>query len=179
MKKFMVIMVALIAIVGGVCFAGTHYFVKTSDGIKMYPKSEFSLSGTYVDMNNMSFLGLRDHIDLVTVMASKGDFVYVPGGATLEKLAEAGQNVVDAVNKFDSEYQISSNLKEIERIGINNWQQANNQYDISGKVGQAVNNLQNQVNQLNNQYDISGKAEQAANNLQNAANQLNNWLKSK
>jgi hypothetical protein len=155
MKKLVLVILILAIIGGGIYAAGTYYFVNTSDGIKIYPKSEFTLSKTYVNMNNMSFVELRHYVDLVGVMAEQGDLEYVPGGETLEKLAGMGESVADAVTKFDSEYQISNSLNEIERIGLDKWEAANNQ------------------------YDISGKAEQAADYIQNAANQLNNWLKSK
>jgi hypothetical protein len=155
MKGFVITALVLGVVGVGVWFAGTHYVVNTSDGIKTYPKSDFNLGGTYVDMNSMSFIGLRNHVDLVEAMVTAGDLGYVPGGKTLEKVAGMGQSVVDAVSKFDSEYKVTSSLNEIGRIGENKWSAADSK------------------------YDISGKAQKAADYMQGAASQFNGWLKSK
>ena len=134
MKGFVIAVLFLGVIGTGVYVAGTNYFVNTEDGIKRYSKSQFTLTEIYVDMNTMSFLELWNHVDLVSVMAREGDLEYVPGGKTLEAFGRAGQSVIDAVERFDSEFQITDSLREIERIGQEKYEALDETYDIEGKA---------------------------------------------
>lgn len=67
----LVVVIMLIAIV---CYLmATNYVVKTSDGIKLYPKGKFSFSELYTDMTTINFFELRHHKELVSVMVSHND----------------------------------------------------------------------------------------------------------
>ncbi|XWN37863.1 MAG: hypothetical protein ROO71_02825 [Balneola sp.] len=57
--------------------------VKTKYGYKVYPKTAFSFDDIYVDMNKMSFLGLRKHPNLFKTMVLEGDTELLPGGQHL------------------------------------------------------------------------------------------------
>jgi hypothetical protein len=151
----MLIMIALIG-VGGM-FIGTHHIVNTRDGIKVYPRARFGLSSPYVDMTSMSFLGLRHHRDVVQAMVVAGDLEYVPGGPTLLRIAEVGDDVMNAISKFDSETQVSAHLLEFSEKASNTFSEVDQQYNISGHAADVVA----KASELDAQYDISGRAADA------------------
>jgi len=178
MKTCVIIILLLCVIGAGFYFAGSRYIVKTSDGIKTYPKGEFGMSDTYVDMTKMSFIDLRQHMDLAKEMTNQGDIDYIPGGPEIKKMAEMGIGVADTITKFDSEYKLSSSLNEIGRIGFEKWEAANEKYNIDDKVIKTGQYLEDQANQLNEKYNVDDKINQAGQYLEQKGIQLNDWLKS-
>nr|VFK44653.1 MAG: hypothetical protein BECKTC1821E_GA0114239_103813 [Candidatus Kentron sp. TC]VFK54120.1 MAG: hypothetical protein BECKTC1821F_GA0114240_100417 [Candidatus Kentron sp. TC] len=152
-KGVALVFLLMITIGVGAWFAGTHHVVNTRSGIKVYLKRDFSFNQSYVDMQSISFTDLRYHKDVVEVMANHGDLAYVPGGESLIAAARAGQSITEAVNRFDNEYQLSSSLREMNRIGNEKYQD------------------------LDRQYDISGKAEKIGDYMQDKAQKFNKWLK--
>ena len=152
-----ILLIALFVIVMGVIiwFAGTHYVVNTRSGIKIYPKSEFTFTDVYVDMRNMPFTELRRHKELVIVMIEHGDIMDLPGGDILEKVADAGKSVMDAINRFDDEYQVSEYINEIIRAGKEMYQE------------------------IDEKYGISDKAEEVKEYVEDATQKLNDWIKSR
>lgn len=159
MKGLVITLVLLIVFGSGIYVAGKYHFVNTRDGIKVYHKDNFTFAETYVDMKNMSFIELRNHLSVVKVMANAGDLRYIPGGQTLEKIGKVGIAVTEAVTKFDDEYHVSSSLKEIERIGLNKYRSLDEKYDITNKAEKA--------------------SEIITEKTKGAAEKLNNWLKTK
>lgn len=176
MIKAIFVIALLIVVGGGVYYAGTKHFVKTSDGIKTYDKDGFTLSDTYVDMTDMSFIELRNHVDVVEVMASEGDLEYVPGGTTLTKIARAGENVIDAVNTFDDEYQISKSLDDMENLGREKYRELDKEYDITRKAKRAERIGREKYRELDKEYDISGNAERIGKDVSDG---VNKWLSGK
>jgi len=142
-------LIILIGLGIAIYFGGTYHFVNTRDGIKVYPKRSFTFQETYVDMKNMSFGELRHHKDVLWVMANNGDLEYVPGGETLIKVIETGHNLMEAVNNFDNEYQISSSIQEIGRIGKEKYEEIDEQYDVSGKIDKAKEVAKDLADQFN------------------------------
>ncbi|MFH1324367.1 MAG: hypothetical protein ABIH64_03910 [Nanoarchaeota archaeon] len=147
--------VILIFLCGFLYFALACHIVSTSAGIKIYPKRELTLKDTYVDMTRLSFIDLRRHTSVVSVMAEHNDLEYVPGGTSLLKFKQAGRNVTDAVNRFDNEYQISNSAKEIGRISRRKYEE------------------------LDERYDIEGKTERAREAVKGGARRFNEWLKNR
>ena len=147
-------LILLLCVAGIAGYVGMHHFVNTHDGMKVYPKNSFSFKDTYVDMRKVSFVALREHSDVVSVMAAHDDLRLLPGGEALERVAEMGEKVVDVLQRVDNEYEISSSLQEIGRI--------------SGE----------KYRELDREYDISGKAEQAADVISDQAEKANRWLQS-
>ncbi|MBU4228108.1 hypothetical protein KJ987_07645 [bacterium] len=142
----------LIIIIGigiAIYFAGTNHFVNTRSGIKMYPKSSFTFEETYVDMKSMSFGELRHHKDVLWVMANNGDLEYVPGGEALIEFVRAGNSLMNAVNEFDEEYQISSSIQEGGRIVKDKYDEIDKQYDVSGKIDKAKDVAKDLAGQFN------------------------------
>ena len=142
----------LIIIIGigiAIYFGGSYHFVNTRGGIKVYQKSSFTFEDTYVDMESMSFRELRYHKDVLWVMANHGDLEYVPGGETLIKVVRAGYSLMETVNKFDNEYNISSSIQEAGRITKEKYDELDDKYDISDKVDQAKDYVKDISNQFN------------------------------
>lgn len=142
----------LIIVIGigiAIYFAGSYHFVNTRGGIKVYPKSNFTFEDTYVDMQSMSFRELRYHKDVLWVMANNGDLEYVPGGETLIKVVRAGYSLMETVNEFDNEYNISSSIQEAGRITKEKYDELDDKYDISDKVDQAKDYVKDISNQFN------------------------------
>ncbi len=149
-----VIFVLLLLFLSGICFfAGSYHIVNTRGGMKIYAKNRFGFSYTFVDMNRMSFVNLRHHKDVVGTMARNGDLQYVPGGQALIAAARAGQSISEAVTRLDNQYQMSSSVKEMGRIG-------RRKYEV-----------------LNEKYDIRGKADKFSNIAKDKAQKFNKWLK--
>ena len=155
-NKTILLIALLITVMGAIAwFAGTHYVVNTRSGIKIYPKSEFSFTDVYVDMRNMPFIELRRHKKLVIVMIEHGDITDLPGGDILEKVSDAGKSVIDAIDKFDDEYQVSEYINEIIRAGKEMYQE------------------------IDRKYGISNKAKEVKDYIEDTAQKLNDWIKSR
>lgn len=138
-------LILLILVLGAAGFLGTNHLVMTREGLKTYPKSSFTLSEAYVDMTSTSVLGLRRSPRTMSAMIAAGDTRLLPGGKTLEALAEVGANVVEAVQRFDSEGEIAENVLgiayETTRLAGNSaekYQELDAKYDITGKTRTAV-----------------------------------------
>ncbi|MFQ6608032.1 MAG: hypothetical protein ACE5EE_05780 [Fidelibacterota bacterium] len=172
-KSILLVILPIIALVMGVWYAGSHHFVKTRAGIKIYPKSSFSFSETYINMQGMPFGDLRYHQDILKIMTMNGDLEYVPGGETLIEMAAAGESIVDAVTKFDNEYQVSSSLREMGRISREAYDDLNRKYDVEGKTERVVNYMQEKAQE----YNVEGKTEKAVDYMKEKAGKFNKWLK--
>jgi hypothetical protein len=122
-----IIGVAAVAVLAGATvFVASHHVVNTRDGLKTYPKSEMSFAHSYTDMTRLTFFELRNYRPVVAAMAKAGDLRYVPGGAQLVAVRDAGEAVARAVGDFDDEHRISETLKraanagaaEVERLNL-------------------------------------------------------------
>jgi hypothetical protein len=157
--KYYVSIIIVSVLILGIFYFGNHHIVNTKNGIKIYPKKEFSLSESYVDMRNVSVFGLKQHKDVVVAMAANNDLESLPGGTviTATKMAASvtGKVINDTVKRIDDEYKVSSSAKEVSRIS------------------------KNKVNQLDDKYEISEKAAEANQKMKNAANRFNKWIKTK
>lgn len=135
----------LLLIAVGIGFLGTHHIVMTKQGLRTYPKSSFMLSESYVDMTSTSLLGLRGYPGTTAAMLAAGDVELLPGGTTLKAVADIGQSVEDAINRFDSEGQIRANM-----------------LDVGNQAMQLGQNAAAQYRRLDEKYDITNKARAAA-----------------
>ncbi|MGQ0764969.1 MAG: hypothetical protein ACT4OZ_04800 [Gemmatimonadota bacterium] len=158
-------MIAIVVLVLGAAigYAGTHHVVQTRVGIRVYPKSSFTLADSYVNVENMRFIELRSHMPLVAAMTASGDLALLPGGETMVKLAAMGQTVNAAISSFATETELGQSLT---RLGAS----------TMGAADAAVS----AASRLDAQYDISGKAATAASKAADAgskaADKLAGWL---
>jgi hypothetical protein len=152
-KGFIIVLVILAVIAGSAYFAAAHHIVKTSNGIKLYPKKSMAFKDTYVDMTSLSFVQLRHHKDVVSSMADKGDLEYVPGGKVLAKASDAGYKLSDAITKFDNEHQITDSLKKVGRITEEKAKKLEKKLDISGKVDKSREFVKEKANKINKWLD--------------------------
>lgn len=139
----------ILLICGGVFYTGSHHFVKTRDGIKIYPKKKFSFEEPYVDMENMKFRDLRNHKQIVSAMIAHKDIEFLPGGESLTVLSKAGKSVTDAIKKFDHEFQLKNSLKNISRIAKEKLENFDAKYEISKKVDATNTKIKDIAKQLN------------------------------
>jgi hypothetical protein len=130
---------------GGIWFAGTHYTVSTRSGLRFYPKASFTLSDAYVNMRSMSFIGLRNHLGVVRAMTAAGDLALLPGGPALLRLAQIGENVSAAINRFSTETEVGQSLTRAASAGVN----------LAGSAASAAQ-------RLDQRYDVTGKASKGA-----------------
>ncbi len=148
-KSCFVFILMIFIIFGALYFASSYHIVNTHAGFKLYPKQHYSFKDTYVDMTSISFFQLRNHKEVVAAMTRSGDLEYVSGGQTLTKAANAGHNVMDAITKFDNEYQLSNSFNEITRIGHEKYQALDERHGISDKIEKSTDFAKEQAGRFN------------------------------
>lgn len=128
----------LIAAAAAVWFFGSYHVVTTREGIRLYKKGAFGFEDTFVNLKEMSALGLMRHTGLVRSMVSAGDLALLPGGRTLERMIDAGASVADALRDFDREHGISERAGEAARDLGQKARELDERYQIRERAGEAV-----------------------------------------
>jgi hypothetical protein len=128
--------ILVVLVVAGIAlyFLTSYHVVRTSGGIKLYPKESMTFKDSYVDMTSLAYADLKNHSGVVRAMTKAGDLKYVPGGKTLKMAEKAGIDTSEVVTEFEDENEVLKFLKKWGQRGKEKFEELKRRMDIPGKV---------------------------------------------